>query len=190
MPTFDQYRDEVREAILLRDGEALINGSIEHAGIITQEALINAQDSVRILSYRLDPDCYADEAVLNAADYFLANPSHHLKILIEAGLWNDGNYDWTRHPLIHKLHQSLTQQNPNFEIRLVPKALAEKYAYNFLVLDDYGYRYEEDRKRPTAVARFLPIDDPKKEPVVNLTNIFDSIWEGSEPLDLNKKKAA
>jgi hypothetical protein len=132
----------------------------------------------------------ADEAVLNAADYFLANPKHQLKILIEAGLWSDGNYDWTRHPLINKLLTSLTQEKPNFEIRLVPKSLAEKYEYNFLVLDDYGYRFEEDRKRPTAVARFLAINDPKKEPVVNLTKIFDSIWDGSDPLDLSKKKAA
>jgi hypothetical protein len=57
MNTFQQYRDEVREAILLRNGKPLINGSIEHARIITQEAFISAQNCVRILSYRLDPDC-------------------------------------------------------------------------------------------------------------------------------------
>lgn len=181
------YRDKVVRLINERKGEPLMNGSIDDAAIITQEALSHAKDTVRILSHQLNPDCYAREAVRNAAKYFLADPDHKLRILIEASLWDvNSNFEWSKHPLIKDLLEFATGEDPNtrrLAIRLVPKAWVERYKFNFLLLDDYGFRYEADRKSSAAVAKFYP--ENTKQRLKSLQSNFDILWEASADLVLH-----
>src|ERR1700733_5890670 len=123
------YRDTVIRLIKERTGEALMNGSIDDAAIITQECLSNATNTVRILSNKLNPDCYARESVRNAATCFLADPDHRLHILIEASLWDErNNFEWGKHPFLRDLKVFANGNNDEdrrLSVRLVPKAQAE-----------------------------------------------------------------
>lgn len=178
MNDWQGYRDLVRAAMARRSGETILNSSINHAAVITLEAFSCASKSINILTHKLDASCYAD-AVRAAAGAFLADPDHHCKILIEAPLWDaDGNFEWEKHPFIVSLSQftkSDGDKPARLEIRLVPKEWAQRYKFNFLLLDDYGLRYEPDRAQPAAVATFYP-EGSKKEPVKNLQTIFDDLW--------------
>ena len=179
MVSLESYHEQVREAILLRSGAPVMNSNIDHATIITQEALANAKSKVRILSSKLDPTCYAHPGVIEAARYFLLDPDHRLEILIEAEEIDDNrNFDWHGHKLIREF------KGKNAEVRLVPKAESARYSFNFMLLDDYGFRYEFDRRRPAAVAGFLPAGAPNAQ-VENLSSVFSELWAASIPLKLN-----
>jgi hypothetical protein len=181
MRSLEIYREKVREAILRRDGVPLLNGDVDHASIVVQEVLSNAKNRVRILSHRLDPDCYAKEAVRNAAAFFLADPDHSLEVLIEAYLWDDNNnFQWDKHPLISDLKKC---DNKQVQVRLVPKDWSDGYNFNFMLLDDYGYRFESDRARAAAVVAFLPNNGEKT--VKHLGGIFEQLWDESKPLPLS-----
>jgi hypothetical protein len=177
MTTMQEYHEEVREAILRRNGKPILNGTIDHAAVIVQESFNNAKNRVRILSSRLDPSCYAKNSVADAAKTFLADPDHKAEILVEPSLWDaDDNFEWGKHPLV----AALSDYKDRFEIRIVPSDWVKRYNFNFLLLDDYGYRYEGDRSRPAAVAAFLP-SGAEKPQVNNLNKIFDELWQHSKP---------
>lgn len=185
MTPLDVYREQVREAILRRNGAPLLNSTVDHAAVIVQESFCNAQHSIKLLSYRLDPDCYARASVINDAKFFLADPNHKAEILVESSLWDsDNNYRWNNHPFIEPLKEFIfPNEDRGVKIRSVPKEWAESYQFNFLLLDDYGYRYETDRKRPAAVAAFLA-PDTSKAPITNLDDIFGRLWEQSRELEI------
>lgn len=183
-PTLAEYRQLVSRVIRERTGTPIVNGSADHAAVIIQECFNNARGHIRLLSNRLDPDCYADDAVRNSVQAFLAHPAHRLDILVESGQWDPNNeYQWELHPFVRTILPFATRNQgdnrpPQVRLNIVPAALSEKYGFNFLTLDNYGYRFETDRKVPTAVAAFLP--DDKLQPVQNLIRIFDQqLWPQS-----------
>lgn len=179
------YRERVREAISLRNGVPILNGSINHAGIIVAEAFLAAHHKVCLLSHRLDQGCY-DESVRNAAAYFLADPDHKARILIESSIDDENNnYQWNKHPFI-KAFEDYLKEGDRLEIRIVPENWVRRYSFNFLILDDYGFRFEADRAKAAAVAAFYP--PPKEgeviEDVEHLQSIFDQLWDKSVKLTL------
>jgi hypothetical protein len=180
--SLNDYRDRVARLIRERTGEALLNGTLDHAAAITQEAFASAEQQVRILSNRLSPDCYAREGVRNAAKFFLADTNHKLRILVESSLWDSGsNFNWSQHPLISDLLPFAA--SGRLEMKAVPREWVDRYKFNFLLLDDYGFRYEADRARAAAVATFFPED--KKTPVESLAGNFEQLWEVSTEIKLN-----
>lgn len=183
MNEWQNYRDLVRAAMVRRTGETILNSSINHAAVITQEAFSCAAKSISILTHKLDASCYAD-GVRAAASAFLADPDHHCKILIEAPLWDpEGNFEWDKHPFIAHLSEhtkAKLDRSPRLEVRIVPRDTTERYGFNFLIMDDYGLRFEPDRAQPAAVATFYP-EGSASGPVKNLQMIFDDLWRVSTP---------
>lgn len=189
LPVLENYQEVVRSAILNRTGSPLLNGSVDHAAMITQEAFNNAKTSVRILSHKLHPDCYGKAGVLNAVKYFLADESHKVDILVESSLWDPANtFPWESHPLLGEIAASNRDMSGQVRVSRVPLKWAERYSFNFLIMDDYGFRFEEDRERPTAVAAFSP-PNVKSPQVANLSGIFDRLWSDSEAIDYAKKQS-
>jgi hypothetical protein len=177
MTTIQEYHEQVRDAILNRNGRPILNGTIDHASIIVQECFNNAKQRIRILSSRLDPSCYAKPGVTDAAKTFLADKDHCAQILVEPALWDmNSNFEWNKHPLV----AALVDCKERYEIKLVPAEWTKRYQFNFLLLDDYGYRFESDRSRPAAVAAFLPEGAPKPQ-IDNLNKRFEQLWEVSTP---------
>lgn len=184
----DGYRERVRSLIARRTGEPITNGSHDHAAILTEEAFNSARSEVRLLCTRLDPNCFGRTEVRNAARFFLADPDHKARILLEAAIWDEhNNFEWQNHPFLKDLQDFAIEREDcpaRLELRLVPMGLIEKYRFNFLLLDDYGFRFEEDRDQPAAVAAFMPKDAPNAA-IRNLGAIFDTLWSESKPLHLN-----
>jgi hypothetical protein len=179
----EQYRERVRDAILQRTGEVFLNADIDHAGVIVQEAFNGARSAIKILSSRLDPSCYARGTLVESAKVFMADPDHSTHVLVESPLFDpERNFRWDQHPLVSAL-----SGNENFEIRSVPLEWINKYKFNFLLMDDYGFRFEEDRSRAAAVAAFLPAESDKKQ-VKNLTSIFDRLWGVSQAIQVAAKR--
>src|SRR5689334_15963734 len=129
MTPLDMYRETVRAAIRARTGTPILNGSFEHTGIITQEMIGHAEHNIRILTNRLDTDCYGREAVRNAARSFLADPDHRMEILIETGLWDNGNYQWRQHPFFRDLLEFAVGENPRLTARAVSHGAAARYKF-------------------------------------------------------------
>jgi hypothetical protein len=177
MNSLETYREQVRLAIARRDGKPLLNGSSDHAAIIIQEAFRSAKQTVRVLTSKLSPECYAVPEVCTSAKNFFLDNDHRAQILIEAP---KEKIDWKNHPFITELYQFMVEPDRRLEIRLVPKSVSETYPYNFLLLDNYGYRYESDRNGRAAVAAFLPEDNTAA--ANHLGTIFSKIWESSSPL--------
>lgn len=187
MPRMVSYREQVRDAIARRTGEALLNGSVDHAAVIVQETFGNAKNCMRILSSKLDAECYGRESVRNAARVFLADPEHRARFLVESPLWDEGeNFEWEWHPFISDIRSfanlKTTKGDMRFEFRAVPKDWTNQYQFNFLVMDDYGYRFEPNRKEAAAVVAFLPEDD--KKAATNLIHLFDTLWAHAKPIQL------
>jgi len=183
MKDWQGYRDLVRTAMLRRTGETILNSSISHAAVITQEAFSCAEKRVRILSHKLDSGCY--DGVRAAARAFLADPDHSAQILVEAPLWDpEGNFEWEKHPFISALSdftKPIGDKPARLEVKLVPKEYADRYKFNFLLLDDYGLRYEADRAQSAAIATFYP-KGSDSGPVKNLEMIFNDLWGVSTPI--------
>jgi len=178
MTTLDIYRQQVRDAINRRDGAPILNDSVNHATVITQEVLSGAKEHVRILSYKLDASCYADPGVLGAAKVFLADPEHQIDVLIEAPLWDThGHFEWAKHPFIETIKEARANTD---RVRLVNKDMVHRYKFNFLLLDDFGYRFEADRSKAAAVAAFLP--EGKTQQAERLINIFEQLFRESAPI--------
>lgn len=186
------YRERVRALIEARDGTPILNGSHEHAAVLTQEAFSHASTEIRILCTRLDPDCYGREDVRNAARFFLADRDHKARVLIEEALWNpEENFEWYQHPFVRDLAAFASSHDgsePRLQMKRVPKKWIDQYTYNFLLLDDYGFRFEEDRTKSAAVARFLPPGKPA-EAITRLGSIFDQLWAVSPKLALSEASA-
>jgi hypothetical protein len=183
-PNLTDYRELVSRVIRERTGVPIVNGSADHASVIVQECFNNANDHIRLLSNRLDPDCYASEGVRNSVKMFLAHPAHRLEILVEGAMWDpEGRFAWEKHPFVETLvpfaqNDHGNNQPPQVQLKIVPEALSRLYDFNFLVMDDYGYRFEANRKVPTAVAAFLPQDNIAT--AQNLIRIFDTqLWNHS-----------
>jgi hypothetical protein len=184
--SLEDYHQQVRDAIARRNGRPILNSNIEHATIIIQEAFNYAKKSIRILSSRLDPACYAQPGVIDAAKVFLADPDHRAQILVESELWDpQDHFEWDKHPLL----DALANYRERLELRLVPRDWIASYTYNFLIMDDYGYRFEADRSLPTAVAAFYP-EDGKQPQIKNLEEIFETLWKASKPHEWGIPKKA
>lgn len=118
------------------------NKDIHHAHAVVCLAFRHADSNICLLSQKLDPELYASPWFLEEAQGFF----HHggrLRILVET--------DLDEH---HPVHQ-LAERNPAaLEMQRVPDDLKAKYRYNYMVVDDVGYRFERDRDEPRAVVVF------------------------------------
>ena len=140
------YRDKVREAISRRDGTPLFNGSDVHASIIVEEMFLSAEQSMLLLVNSLAERIYGTPDMIRAATAFMERGGK-LRILVE-----DGNrFKLDQHPLMCEL---LPKYRNQIEVALVEQKLAGDQVFNFAVVDDDGYRFEEDRNQVKAVVVF------------------------------------
>lgn len=161
-----EYRDDVRRVFSGKSADPVFNGTIDHASVVIEEAFKAAKSDVRILSKRLDADCWARPAIIEAAQDFLARQGTHIHILVESfgagGCTHQNEF----------LAAVKAAGDGRVEIRVVPPEIVQRYTYNFLVVDDVAYRFEEDRNEHVAVVAGGPSNSGRTE---RLLNIFSAI---------------
>jgi hypothetical protein len=164
----DLYRIQVASVLRGVVRDTVLNGTIEHASIVTEEAFKAASNHVRILSERLDPFCYANAGVLQAAKAFLASPDTKLDVLVE-----DGRLNLDQSPFVEAVRRVGGER---VTVKVVPAATVQSYGFNFLTVDHKSYRFEDDRAHPIAVVGNEPGS------AEHLANLFDRLFAHSEKI--------
>jgi hypothetical protein len=140
------YAELIRERIATRDGTPLPNGTLAHATMLLEAMFLNASKCVRILTGELNARVYGTPAVISAARQFLADSNHRLEIIFE-GPFDDG--EAARHPLL-----TVIGSNPNVSLWRLRPEVQGKLRSHFALMDDDSYRFEPDKREPSAVAAF------------------------------------
>ena len=143
--TDDTLRDYARRlngALKSKSGYSNYNRDASHASIVLFFAFHHAEKRVLLLSQKLDTLVYSAPWVLEEVGGFLRR-SGKLDVLVETEL-EEG------HPM-----RQLRRDHPDrLSIARVPERIVETYSFNFMVVDDRGYRFEHDRENYSASVAF------------------------------------
>ncbi len=156
-----EYARRLETALAEKRPHTTFNRDISHALAIILAVFRFAEKEVRLLSHELLPALYGNPLLLKAVRSFLAKGGK-LKILVECDIGQD-----------HPMRELLDTTPEGISIRRVPEDKQSEYKYNFLVMDDCGFRFEHDRAEHTALAGFHDADSKQLASV--LRNTFDSM---------------
>lgn len=171
MKDLEAYSARINKELSNKSPVRAYNRDISHAAVITSAAFRYASAEVRLLSNKLDRALYNENLLENSVAPFLAGKGT-LHILVETdlpsthpiwGFMKNGSY----------IHEQLT-------IKKVPPALVDRYQFNYLVADEFGYRFEADREECAAVASFHESDSVPT--IKDLVDFFDKLERQSSDI--------
>ena len=168
----NEYKRYVRTLAANRDGQPFYNASMDHASVVIESLFAIANKRIDVLTGSFNPRVYGREAVIEEAKLFLATSrGNHLRVILE----KDSAADREFHPLFRACAHF-----PNLEVRTAPKNVKEQYGFHCVLVDDDSYRFEGDKKTPSAVAAF---GDP--DSAARLDRAFSMIWDRCIPADVS-----
>ena len=141
------------------------NRDISHAAAITCAAFRYAEGTVRLLSHKLDSALYGTRLLKNHVAPFLTKKGASLHILVETDIPDD-------HPIWDFIENG-SYQSQQLKMGRVPSELTQRYQFNYLVVDDFGFRFERDRNEYAAVASFYESDS--QSIIADLIDFFDEL---------------
>lgn len=163
--SLNAYAAKFETALKKQSQFANFNNDIMHAGIIVCTALRYAEKHVRLLTHKLEPTLYASPWFLEELEGFLKRDGM-LRILIESEIAPD-------HPI-----KEMQGKFDKLQMNAIPRELLEEYAFNFMTVDDNGFRFEPDRSRPEATVVFNFDQESRfKKLRENCISWFDDIWD-------------
>jgi len=175
-----EYRDVIHAAIKQRTGSILLASTTDHISSLLCEVFVAANLRIRILTERLPPEIFARASVCDAAQFYLADPQHHLDVLVEADLWDPGrNFLWKAHPFFQRLISDRSMCS-RLTAGVVPGKYSSRFQYNFIVIDDYGYALQQDRSRLAMSIAFLPKQEATS--TERLIKIFSELQSMAIPI--------
>lgn len=174
------FRQQVRKVFAGQFTDPIFNGSVDHASIVIEEGFNAARSHVRILAHRLDTASYGRRPIIDAARRFLGREGTHLSILIEdvgpSGCLPDN-------PFLSEMLALCVEEGADVAVRSMPRSVVEAYDYNFMLVDDIGYRFEGDRREHVAVVAGGVAQSDGTE---HLRGLYDDIlWNHGVPLPPN-----
>lgn len=159
------YAEEFDRALRKKTPFANFNKDMNHAAIIVCMSFRHAQNTIKLLSKELDESLYGSKWFLEELAHFMDKENTSLKILIESDIPGD-------HPVIQE-----SKKEPRIEIKRIPEEDVQKYPFNFMLVDDKGFRFEQDRESTEATVVFNYNDDPRFEDLrKSCVDWFDSRW--------------
>lgn len=172
--SFDDYRQFVRSLASKREGQPILNASIQHASVVIENLIASATTKVDVLSGVFNARVYGRDPVITEARLFLASSrKNKLRIILE----EDSPPDRRVHPFF-----TACSSFPNVELRVAPSQVQDSYGFHFVVVDDDSYRFESDKKLPAAVAAFGDSNGAR-----NLEQIYSVLWDRCRPVDIIPK---
>lgn len=166
------YRDQVARVLAGTESQPVFNGTTDHACVVIEEAFKAAKRNVRLLTRSLNTACYGKDAVIAAARRFLEQGGR-LSILVESASASDAS---------HPFFRALAAHAGQIDVCIVPPEVVELYKYNFLVVDDVSFRFEQDRREHIATVAGGPAH---ADGTKNLTAVFSELRALSHPQALN-----
>ena len=168
--TLGDYARKLNSALIEKSGYATFNRDAVHASIVIHIAFLHAKETVLLLSQKLDTLIYSNPWLIKKIESFLARGGK-LRVLVETEVAES-------HPLrllANQLPKSLT-------IARVPQEAVGTYSFNFMVVDDRGYRFEHDREEYSAVVAFDEPEENHTELVEAMQQRFQELEAQSVPL--------
>ena len=165
-----QYIREIYRALERQRPYFTYNRDASHAMIVVTAGFRYAQSNIDILSNRLDADVYGGLALMDAARKFLEKPDAKLRILLEQPLDDE-------HPLLGVMLEQKDHKD-KVDIRQVPDEVQQLYDCNFMLMDEFGYRYEADRKECNASVMFY---GDRLGTIRTLRKMFNTLHAGASP---------
>ena len=160
--SLNAYAARLESALAARQSYSTYNKDMVHAKIVVCTAVAHAEKEVLLLSESLDPLLYASNWFRTAVGTFLERDGV-LRVLVESDIPSS-------HPV-----RLLAERYGSVEIRRVGDGVA--YGFNFMVVDDCGYRFEADRKEPKAVVSFYEQTDASRHMLARTKEVFEVLWE-------------
>ena len=143
------------------------NRDADHARIVATAGFQYAKEEICLLSHRRDPSVYGGSVLSDAVNSFLDRSATRLMVLVEGEIRPD-------HPLI-----MACSKRSSAEVRRVPDSIQRLYECNFMLMDDFGYRYEADRKEYFASVSFH--EEGNDSSIKTLKQLFGLLFARSKP---------
>ncbi len=143
MENLRQYAHRLDKALAEGKPHSAYNHDIFHAFQIVLAMFKYAKQEVLLLSNKLDLTVFGNPDMLEEMEGFLRNRQGELQILVESDIDKE-------HPVV----QLAGDKSCKISIRQIPQEEVDGYAYNFMVMDQNGFRLEQDRREPVAFAGF------------------------------------
>ena len=160
--TLRDYARKLNSALAKRSGYQIFNRDATHAGIVIYLAFLHAEKRIWLLSNKLDGLIYSTPWLLEAVERFLNREGSEMRILLETDVCGE-------HPLLRLIGKNFPER---VTVGKVPEKEVSNYGYNFLVVDDRGYRFEPDRNEFRALVAFDEEDETHQELMSRLKNVF------------------
>lgn len=170
MSAIDVYSRKLQKALQNKKPFSTYNKDLLHAAEIIIYGFSYAEKEIYLLSNRLVPELYGDPRLHTALHNFLSRDNTELHILVEQTLSSD-------HPIVGVIRPF----KDKIKLGRIPQESVEAYDFNFMLLDDFGYRFEYDRNGYSAIASFY--EDDQKETCKMLKEFFLSLEQESIPVD-------
>ena len=165
----DAYGVLIEEKLTRKKAFNTYNRDILHATELVIAGFRHAKREICLLSQELDTELYGVDRLQAAVESFLRKKNASLRVLVEVDIEQ-------QHPMM-----MLRERFPNkIWIGQVKKELLEVYTFNFMTVDDFGYRFEHDRKEFVAIASFH--EEDQKIFLANLKKFFKLLEESATPV--------
>ena len=168
MSSLNSYAQDLDKALKSKTQFSNFNKDTQHATVVVCIAFAHAKEKIRLLSNKLDTKLYGGQWFNEEMKDFLARDGC-LDVLIESTL------DST-HPVV----QMAKKHPDSIVIKRVPDEEKKKYQYNFMVVDDIGYRFEHNRDKHEALVVFHDPNPKRLGFMKTLTERFDGLAELSQ----------
>lgn len=173
METLNDYIKRLQTALEKKRPYVTYNRDKYHASLVVSAGFRHAEESIRIVSHKLDPDVYDSPALQKSVKRFLSKANTTLSILIEEEVDND-----------HAIFQIGREYDKRVTIKKIPSYLQKKYECNFMLIDSFGYRFEPDRSKYYAMVAFH--DDDHRDMITTLKRLFHALDSRAEHVTLSE----
>ena len=173
MENLKEYALDFADALARQTPITFHNRDMAHASVVVTLAFFHAKKTVLLLSQKLDPAVYSVPWFTETAQEFI-DRGGLLHILVEDMEQLDES-----HPVV-ELYRA--NAGNNFQIKAVPSQEVKTYKFNFMVVDDDGFRFEPDRKNPRALVAFNETDPSHQKMIRTLKQFFRRLFENSESI--------
>ena len=159
--SMNEYVRKLRTALSEGTYFTAYNRDTAHARAVLSLAFEFAEEKILLLSNRLDHVLYAHPTFVGALKKFL-DDGGVLDVLTETEID-------PRHPFL-----TLTKEySDRVSCNVVPSSLQSLYKFNFMVMDDTGYRFERDRDEHKAVVVMNAQTDAERRFIEQSKTIFN-----------------
>lgn len=160
------------------------NGSVEHARSLIRTMFRYASKSIDIFNGCMSEAVYAQQDIIDSAKAFLAKGGQ-LTVVIQSRMSID---EMGKHPFFSeaiKYMDCCTHGGCAGDSALrvfLGNEQVSRMNSHFLIMDDRGYRFEEDRAEPRAVASFNDTETAQK-----LKVLYRDIIKNSSPQNFTQR---